>query len=303
MAITLLGEKFDRGASEAQNQLSTDRVFQMQASARESGVLILASPLLPEYNDEHPDNDKILCRTRTASPEGEGDTWLVTCGYEPDSSTYSSETGDINPWDLPPYNISFGVVTYNRVLKEGYQQGDTRGNPTEAVLNSAQDPFDPPVETVEYNSLLKFSYNKRHFSLKYVSRYQGTINASPIDVLGYSVANSHGRLNNISASKIDVTDSDGDYVHSYYKIDIEVELAMKVFDVKVLDSGFYEFIGGEKYAILNSDIDTAGNDDEVTEPQKLNGDGILSEDAVYLSFNPFFTTRWSGLGMPRTLTG
>jgi hypothetical protein len=308
MSVIYLGEKFNRPATEQDGRVKTTRVFQVKTTNNESGVEVLKAAGLPVRNDPLDDsNPDLLCKNRTANVEVEKDTWLVTCSYEPSSTTYTTEPGEGKPWELPPYNVSYGTVVYNQVLENAYDEADPKSNPTIPVLNSVGDSFDPPLQYNQYNSLLKFSYNKRHFNLFDVKVYQGTLNEIKLTVLGYELDSGEGLITNLNANKIDVKDEDGDFQYSYYQINVEIELASYSWEKKILDAGFYYLDGETRKEIKLSTDGTLGDSGEaVTEPMKLDGaGGILAADAEphYLSFNKYAFINWKGLGLPQKLEG
>jgi hypothetical protein len=308
MGIKFLGEKFGQSASDSRDTYTATRVFNLIATGRESGVAILKNESIPVIGEKHPDNPKLICESRSATPLTDDEAWEVTCSYSPASFSFTQPPSDVDPWNLPPFNVSYGAVSYNKVLERGYKIDDSQGEPSESVLNSAGDAFDPPAEKVEYNSTLKFSYNKRHFTLDQIRLNQGTINSQSITVLGVDIPSWAGRINMLSAQKMDVNDDDGEYQYSYYQIDVEIEVSVRSFVTRLLDIGFYKIDNGKKKEILKSDIDITikdSDDGPVTEPQKLDGaGGLLGElDPVYLSFLPQFPKNWDGLNLPKTLNG
>lgn len=304
MSLTYLGEIFDRPATQTKDNYTTQRVFKVEATARESAISVLGVSDLPKIDEPHPDKTRLTCNSRNANPEDDGDVWIVTCSYGIDDTTYSPELGSGDPWDLPPFNVSFGTIAYNKILKKSYQNGDTQGNPTKDVLNSVENPFDPPVEYVEYNSVLRFSINKRYFDLRLVRSYQGTINKYNITVMGEPVPAKKGRINALSAKKIDVEDSDGNITYSFFQLDFEIEIGPREFKNEVLDAGFYYLDGTTRKEIKLSDAGVLGDSGEViTEPAKLDGSGGIGTDAVYLDFYGHFTKDWSNLSIPRDMGG
>ncbi len=308
MSILYLGEKFDRPVSETEANSNASRVFQFQTTEKESGVAVLQDSNLPLINSLHPDNVNLVCKNRSADPETDADTWLVTCSYEKDTMTYKPDSGEEKPWDLPPYNISYGAVGYNKVLKKAYGIDDTQGNPSTPVLNSVEDPFDPPLEYVKYNNIMKFSYNKRYFTLNTIKEYQGTINKININVLDEEIEPENGRINSLAAVKIDVNDEDGDFLYSYYQIDVEIELSEDGFNSEPLDQGFYYLKSGTtRTEIKLSDAGVLGDEGEaVTEPAKLDGSGGLVSGGgtpYYFVYRSHFPADWTTLDLPKLQSG
>jgi hypothetical protein len=309
MALNLIGEVFDRGADEQSGSLTTQRVFLVQVTAKESGVLVLGASGLPAINDTHPDNANIYCQKRSASKKNDTeDVWQVACSYAPNTESFTTSPGETKPWDLPPFGISFSSIAYNKVLKEAYQTGDTRGNPTKAVLNSAKDPFDPPAEIEVFNLAIKFSYNIRFFNVTMIRDFIGTVNSANYSVIDISVPAQKGKINALSAQKLDVKDADGNYDYSYYQVDVEIEISEKDYISRLLDIGFHHLVDGKPKEItmfdINSTLDPDGEGkNAVTEPQKLNGSGALGTDAFYIPFYDKFITSWQPLSLPKTMRG
>jgi hypothetical protein len=309
MALNLIGEVFDRAADEQASALTTQRVFLVQATAKESGVLVLGASGLPAINDVHPDNANIYCQKRSANKKNDTeDVWQVACSFSPNTESFTTSPGEKKPWDLPPFGISFSSIAYSKVLKEAYQTGDTRGNPTKAVLNSAKDPFDPPAEMEVFNLAIKFSYNILFFNVSMIRDFIGTVNSVNYSVIDISVPAQKGKINALSAQKLDVKDSDGNYDYSYYQIDVEIEISERDYISRLLDIGFYRLDGVEHKEIKLSDIDStipvdSDKNHAVTEPQKLNGSGALGTTPFYIPFYDKFITSWNPLSLPKTMQG
>ena len=309
MAITILGEQFNRPVKDSISDNSTisksaSRIFMVRTTDKEDGVAILNLEGIPQLNDLHPYDASLLVSSRSVDPDVEADTWKVTVEY---ASRIVNVPFDKNtkPWDLPPYNVSSGSVPYNKVMTKAYKDGDSKDNPSVDILNTAGDPFDPPLEYVEYNSLIKFTYNKKNFSLFDIKKYKRTINASSEIILDQNIEPKTAKINEIDAVKVDVKDENGNFDYSYYKISIVMEIGN--FETKLLNDGFYAVENGQKFEIkLDNDTGNYGKDkgDPVTEPVKLDENGAIlpqGDSPVYLPFQTYFAQNWKGLGLPEKL--
>ena len=308
MSITLLGELPDRPVTDANGDFSTSRKFQVKTTANETGFDVLKLAGIPATNEQHPDNANLYCSNRIATPVENGEVWEVECSYSPPDQSGGGGAvppGGIYPWDLPPYDINFSNIGLNRVLTKSYDSGDLQFAPTKDVLNSAYDPFDPPLEYVKHNMIMAFSYDLQTFNVNNIINFQSTLNKNQIPVIDYTIPAGQGKLNQISAVVKEVKDTDGSLLYTYYTISVKIEIA-EDHNMKTLDAGFYALDpNGIRYEIKLDQNGVLGNDGEViTEPALLDGSGNVQQpgsSGVYLPFNPYFAKDWTDLSLPESM--
>ena len=266
-----------------------DRAFLVETNDIEDGqAVVLEATGIPDLRDPHPDASYMVCKHVDAKLFEDDFHWMVTVNYSIEGVNVGTSPDDDEP------KISFGVAVHERVADKHYIAGDTQGLPTGGVLNSAKDPFDPPVMDTKYNMVISVTRNESlaDFDPNAMMVFEDTINTVAIDIAGVTIAPYEGWMRAIKADKW--WDAEGDI---YYSVAYEIEVDRETFIVKVLDRGFYELgLVDTRIPIL----DTEGN--LVQEPFKLDGNGRklsdTSPDSVYLDFYTKWRKDFNTLNLP-----
>jgi len=281
-----------RGGDETTSTQGFTRVFQVEIDAISATVEsdILANASIPAIGAAHPAYSAVKCIRRRIKLVDDDDflTWEVECEYAlptPGRNNISS-----NPINDPP-RISFGSAQYTRVVERAYQSGDTIDDPSEAVLNSAGQPFDPPVVQEEENMVISITRNERTIDPADLVTYRNTINSASITIAGVVIAEHRGRMRSIMASK--AWDTSGT---AYWQVSYEIEIATATHIREILDAGYYERNSSGLVPIL----DKGDNPEPITEPAPLDGSGGEGDPTspVYLSYQTYWAKAWSGLSLP-----
>ncbi len=218
-----------------------------------------------------------------------------------------------------PPKVSFATAKYQVPFDKAYKSTDSRGNPTDDVLNSAKVPFDPPAVREKVNTIVTIQYNKRTFDGTWVQEFTDTINFHSTRVAGITIPLKCGRINEIGASNN--FDENG---QEYWTISISIEISNEPFIRKFLDQGMMalnskgtldaiyietDSTNKESTRKMKSDIaadilagkNSTKSAEPVSEPQRLDGKGKLldqSANSVYISKLGNFACSWSSLGIP-----
>ena len=117
----------------------------------------------PPASDDYEKDDGSYLQQIDAGPEKSGDAlnWIVACSYGP------AEPLDEDPLDR------FVKVTWNQVATEEIVDVDRDGV---AVVNTASDPFDPPVVRDRFNALVRVARNEAEFPFHLVGQIVGGYN-------------------------------------------------------------------------------------------------------------------------------
>jgi hypothetical protein len=248
---------------------------------------------IPEVGDLFLDTNVPLS-SKNATVQQDLCHWIVVCNYgvEQDEGGGSSSTDPLE--DPPDINISHEV--YETAAQFAYDSGG-RTDPDKAIVNSAGDPFDPPL--VQENSVLVISVTRNEVDYDSgSSSLVNTINSGSVSIGGVSIPEKCGRIRNIGGRTL--TDSNGD---QYWSITYEIEVRFEGQKKKLLDLGYY-FLEGEKKQPIQIKDGVLGyfgeNNDPVTEPQLLNGEGGIGDKAnpKFLEFQTYYATSWGSLDLP-----
>jgi len=281
-----------RGGDETTSTQNFSRVFQVEIDAVSATVEsdILASVSIPTIGASHPAYSAAKCTRRRVKLADDDDflTWEVECDYS--LPTPSKNNTSNNPVNDPP-RISFGSVQYTRVVEKAYQGVDKIDSPTKAILNSAGQPFDPPVVQEEENMVISITRNERTIDPADLVTYRNTINLVSITIAGVTIAQNRGRMRSIMMTKS--WDTSGT---AYWQVTYEIEIATTTHVRKILDVGFYKKESAGLIPMLDAEKKP------VTEPKLLNGTGGENVSSplvgVYLSFQTYWAKAWSDLSLP-----
>jgi len=336
MAVTYMGKTYGSLAENENGIINTTINYIFHFDDAESPVDIFAQSEVPARNTQHPSGNGLYALTRAISKPEEGDEiksgkYIVTVIYSNDlriNNVSESSSNELAPWKLPPYDISIFPLDVTKSLIKAYAAGDKKGSPSVHVVNSANDPFD--VQTVEQNTIYRFSYNLRNFRDYWIDSYADTVNNSSITVIDKTIPRFKGRLRNIGGTFQRIYDENGTIKYKYWKVDIEIEKSPEIWQIELMQLGFYFIDAGDSNKkkpiytdgeggfgarqTLIEDLVTGEDTEEdakekvtlVSNPQKLGDNGeLLGVVATpkYETFSPKAMVGWRSLNMPKTTTG
>lgn len=245
--------------------------------------------------------------------------WLVTVTYETqwprelaaESLTFDPETGDSlptttapNPDGGPPeaqrdQNPVNWPVKY-RVTHEVSQEPATHDQDGDPIVNSAGDPFDPPVMVEVSRPVIEFTKYYTLVKIDWLERYHGSVNK-----FGW-----HGRGPRKCKLEIEWA---ADTINNFpvWRVDFRVKIRREQWDggpfdegqgwdLRVLDQGYREInvLTGERSKIVPP-LDGLGS--PVPGPYPLNGAGVPApvDQALpsYLTYRYYPEEDWSALGI------
>lgn len=157
----------------------------------------------------------------------DGRQWEVTCSYGPWDPTQWPES----PLDQPP-RVQWSSVQWTEPLLE-----DNQGN---AVVNSAGDRYDPPLERDRSRMVLTVSRNEPSFDPSTAELYTDAVNTDSF----YQYDPGQCKVAKIAGERLfDNT------IGWYWQVDYEVHTHPEGWTKKTLDCGFNQVVGGVKKAI------------------------------------------------------
>lgn len=218
------------------------RYFDVTLSAPDSNAknIALAGTGIPALGDAYPGQNAGYCvLRRSADPHPEskhGVVYRVMVEYGINPLVTSQANS--YPW-LQDKLINWGSVRYDEVFDEDYASTPV------AVVNSAEDPFDPPLMTFKYNRLATIRYSRlvASYDPEDASALEGTLNNSSFVLRNETIATEKALL--LDANADEAVWSDGQrYWNISLKIEIERQRVLK--NPKVLNKGYNFLDGSEK---------------------------------------------------------
>lgn len=283
----------------ATDNLTTREVIEVWRAYKAGAILdvvtdLLNDTVLPEKNDTYVDDTSMLVTNRDiASVDNEeGRCYDITITYSKPGQ-YPSEEQNV---------VRFSNATYTRVVDVAWNTSDKAF--TNAIINSAGDPFDPPVQQ-EYSNL-RVSITKNFvdgsgFVVSNIQEFQNTVNLNEETIVGMEVPAKRARMVNIEAYPFPYVNDFGNTT-TFWKVTFLIEIYGEEWgaNTRILDRGFnYLDDSGIKQPYKVGD-----DDDQSSEPVLLDGSGGQlgdGDDPVFLDFLTFEPKDWSTLSIPSTL--
>lgn len=231
-----------------------------------------------DIGDAHPVIASAFLRRLNPSLEGENRfVWRVTGEYE--QGVLPSWPG--NPLEAPT-QVTWGSSAFTAPAVE-----DIDGN---AIVNSAGQPFDPPL-TIERRALAAtISYNSETFDADQADEFEDSVNIAATQVANLNVGARVAKIEEMGAVKQFYRDIE------YWAVTIKVALNKNTWDRQVLDQGIFALDDDDNLVRMATD-----DGEEVTEPLKLDGSGKKLDpqtaNPVYLIYKTFEEKNFATLNL------
>lgn len=233
--------------------------------------------------------------------------WMVSVNYERVPAALDIGVGDeaLHPTELPP-RIRIGFVQRSQVVDKSYDyitvtgaagaDTDAPWRPSVAVLNSADQPFDPPLEEERSNVIITIDRNEDpgDFDPNLAIRFKDCTNSKKVTIAGMSCLAYEVKLRNVNWDV--VYDDVGD---PYFQTTHELEVDLHSHIRKVLDQGYYSK-SGSTYTKKRD-----ARDDPMIQQVLLDGVGGIENNpanAVFLQFGTLYPRDFAQLNLPSTET-
>ena len=286
--------------------------WRVVAAAEDSIPTILADSEVPAIGSAHPDNASFKVATpRQLTPsrndEGQG-YWDLSLHYRVPGIGQTRRI--IGKTSTRLLALSYETQPYDVPAEQGYiwESGSWSAS-KRPVLNSAGDPFDPPITHTLNNTVLRFRQTESDaFNEAAAIALQGTINSAQITVCGYTIPAEKGIIRDISPNW------NGEAWETEYAIEIEIQYPL---NPEILDRGFRYLKAGKiteiRYSDISDDYKSSGDNEEedkpVSDPELLDGaGGLATRDAAgivqspaYLKYRFAELNDWSGLNLVSTI--
>lgn len=287
MSIVLFEEMWqDRGAESAGIDDSTaTRQWRVVTNDKTHDAIYvitygLSAGILPQRYSPLPSNAYLTARRLRADSQTETPLhWIVTANYS--SAPVSSEEKD-KEQNPEPLNRKAKFRWSTNLYREAVEK-DIDDN---AILNSAGDYFDPPIERDRSNWVLTVTRNVTAVPIWLLDYNNCPINESSFTVDGVTVEEKKARL-----TTIDIGEEQIENNVKYRVLTMQIEFKKEGWTAKILDQGLRkrtDLAGGWKQVHIEVENDN-GELSKVTSPVMLDGEGgVLDQPspdtAVFLDY-------------------
>ena len=258
------------------------------------GSLGVGPDQLPEIGDPYPsDSSAVVTKIEPQEEDGHLKFLVLVTYTNPDAQGVASDPTTLD------WQFSTAVEEYQEIVEVDAIDGDP-------VVNSAGDPFNPPIEEVQYRHVihLKKWFNTWDLADEYAR--QGKVNNADFTLLGYLFPKRCLRCTQWTTSgKQNV--SGGEYYQLnatfVFKPQFDVETiagatTLGGWQRAIIDRGFRELRAGQRLQILEGNV-------KITTPRLLNGAGGArpdnTYDPIFLPFNSVDEADFSTFGLPAAI--
>lgn len=258
------------------------RRFVAETTANEGSYAVATAAGVPALGNAHPEDAVSLCTDVDAKPNASApNVWTITCKY-----TNDLPSDDIDEEDptLLQVDESWGFDDFSRFVSE-----DRDGN---AILNTAGDRYEDPIEMVDSFPTLTIKKNKLSFSAADAFAYNNSTNSDTFK--GAAPGTLRVR---ITATK---EFRGGDVYWAYTYV---FRYNPEGWQPKVLETGLYQ-LDGSGNRIPCTELGAAAHDSEpVTHPVPLDVNGLqidpstLPGAAYYTTWNVLPELPYANLGV------
>jgi len=279
MAVTWARKIWDgrEGGGDLSGSITHTQLYRVRTDNRfDDQVTVLQAAALPFLGQPYPNDPSSYCNSLRARNEGASPYfWTVT-------ATYSNEReASDSPLDDP--------IEYQWATEQFQEVADTDRN-GQGIVNSAGDPFDPPIMRDNSRRTVTITSNEA-FVPTWILSYQDAVNSDAINVDGLSVAAGQAKCQQVSVSPIrqrnDVT---------FRIVTLTIHLNNDGWGFKILDQGFRERDDDNKLQQITNEADGS----EPTAPVLLDGSGKAQTDptvasAVFLDYDIYPSLSFAAL--------
>ena len=272
MTVTYLGEKpGGEKATNTEGKRSYTRTFVLNASSpSDKAYTVGSNASLPVIGSVHPQDSSAYCRTLSVTNPNPYAGWEVSADYDTNQNIDAT-----NP------DNDEALITFNSEIYQESVVQDKNGN---AIMNSANDPFDPP-STIDNNQLIVTISSNHKAIPPWVLDYQNAVNAAAFTVSGLSIGQGNAKVNRITVGSRQVRGTE-----SYYSLSTEIHIKKTGWRLEPLDVGMKQKEIGADNQPTGKLIPIYLADQEIaTAPFPLDGNGFADYDstpatAKYLDF-------------------
>lgn len=248
--------------------LSHTRTFRVVLSSGGAGAdaAVANHPSLPQIRDTHPQNPSARAKSRRGRSDANDDkVWLVDIEYDTDTNSQDEQDQQRpeNPLD-EPWDYDWSFEQFSRPLDKDFDG--------KAVVNSADEPFDPLPEVDDCRMVLRLTRNEAEYPRALALEYANAVNDD--EFLGVSAG--YVKAKPVSGAHQWKKLSDGT-LFGYWRLTYEFHFrdpsSDEDWDLHLLDQGYREIqdFGGAIGELYLNIWDA--EDMPLNKPSLLDGDG------------------------------
>ena len=264
-----------RSASNEKGMRKYSRAFRLETTSQMDGPYAVGSDAnLPAIGSLHPEDSNAWCVSLRVENSNPWKGWTVTAEYTSEREITEDPTAE-------PAAITWSSEQFQRPVIY-----DNSGN---AVVNSAGDPFDPPVMMDDSRPVVTISKNLAVVPA-WILAYQDAVNSDAFYVDGITVGAGLAKVQSVTVGEVQRRNN-----ISFRVVNLVIHLERNGWLVEAQDVGFRELGYGGRQNILN-DVDS----ERPSAPVPLDGAGAhivdpTSATNVTISFSVYATQVYSAL--------
>jgi len=264
-------------------------VDDVEDTSREAAAASAGGTSIPSIGDEHPADSNSKATSIKPARYKDRLHWKVSVDYKTSNvhGSMSGHSGDQaeNPLN-DPVEVTWSTEFQTVPITEAFD-----GTNKIPVLNSANDPFDPPVEQEDATSTVTIVRNEAHLP-KFGADYVNTVNSAATTIAGLPVKARQARIVECSAQRAERNGT------RYWQVTYRILFKLKDitgtddnWDRHVLDQGYFEWPDGIGADKQRRRIAVDGK--EAKEPQRLDGSGVAlapetaQKDSIWRTFRTY----------------
>lgn len=253
--------------------------------ANAAGVAIGASYSLGNDTDSRAYCNSKAVEQVSSDDASETKTWMVTDSYK--TLDREEQKTLVHPLSRP-YEISWNYEHFQEVVEKDVNGG--------AILNTAGEYFDPPIERDASRPVLTITRNEAAFPTSLALSYANAINS---DYFSGAAAGTV-KVFNISGSRV-IEEFDGDEV-IYWKMTYEFHYRADGWQRKVLSQGRSQLVPDDDDVPKLEKITYENSGDQIVDPVPLDEEGAridpedLPDDAYFIPFDIYTSLPFSAFG-------
>jgi len=275
MTVTYIGENHG-SASNERGSRSYTLIFRLSTTLKsESAFDVGSHASLPVIGQAHPDDPFAFCTTLTPDPTDPWRGWTVTAQYS-DARTLSEDpTSD------------GAVVTWSSEQFQRPAVFDRNGN---FIVNSAGDPFDPPLMMDDSRRVVTVQKNLA-FVPDWILDYQDAVNSDAFTVDNVAIGVGLAKIQSVTVGEVQRRNGT-----AFRSVTFTIHLQRDGWLMRPLDAGFRELT----YAGELINIKNPGDDELPGAPVPLDGSGAALANpsfttCVFLPFEVYATRAFASL--------
>ena len=289
MGVENVMESFSgTGGGVSNNGRKARRVFTIMLDGADefyqAGTVARQASGVPRYGELYPNDAGLRC-TQINAEALTSSFFKITCNYTTFNYSAADDPRIQHPCDQPAKITSRGTVI-TVPFDVAY---DDEGELKVPIVNSAGEPFDPPLIKAVYISTWSITKNANSFSDRVAEEVRDSTNSSPYR--GYEA----GTCLMVAYDATEIITP----AYTYFEVQAEIQKRSEGWLRRVLDQGYRKKVKAEDGTIEYEVITDKGGV-PLSQPSKLDGDGgVLADgkDPVWIDFRDKRQVDWDYLGI------